>query len=679
MSSTLKVSVLLFANLPLCLFCQCSRVFSSSPRASQQCCKGRSDNMERDDAAVTITTTDYDSDDTGEVDDVFEGENVTEKPSNQSVERSKEKKPGKTKSPRQKKAFQAKPNITKCTCGGNGAEGDAENATAEKPNEEKKEKEQEEARRRQSVPGATLDSNKKKASLRKSRRSWSPYIEEYPEVPRPTIRLKEHKIQRTASMIETKYDGETKDSLSPSKTRGKSLTKKRRSRPHRQSSKESSSSSQSSRHQKHRKKSHKHRQNEQPSDSGIDGVDFDVDEPCLSLPYSAQQELSPDMSSNLATRGSSSAKKHKKRHKSRKTKSMTLSVSRRPKKQSSRHDLDSDSDMDWGASGSDNQSSTDEQYALCATRTHSIADSRPWSWTYQVHNEQQGYQRASNHSVVNSERGKYRSQSRPRRRTMLDALSIVTLDTTHRDVVGSVCDVWRAQPEDYEYPESDFSAAESDDDGPRSVRLLGVEDLPPRRHKSSPYLLPPDGHRGDFDFQASCQQPRPPSTIFTRNPTPTPIVSSYKDVPTIESWALTRYKRPTASFLKLDEPQFLNMEPESFDHDDYEHHDFTRFGQCHSVGPRNFRLGPPVPTHRRHRGRPNTYPPPAGPQPTPLRPPQTWTYPRHRETSPAPAFFAARRTREFLAPKPRRAAERFDFNAWGCDRASKSSLTLGLY
>ncbi|EGS22657.1 uncharacterized protein CTHT_0011290 [Thermochaetoides thermophila DSM 1495] len=577
--------------------------------------------MERDDAAVTITTTDYDSDDPEEVDDVFEGENVTEKPSNQSVERSKEKKPGKTKSPRQKKAFQAKPNITKCTCGGNGAEGDAENAKAEKPNEEKKEKEQEEARRRQSVPGATLDSNKKKASLRKSRRSWSPYIEEYPEVPRPTIRLKEHKIQRTASMIETKYDGETKDSLSPSKTRGKSLTKKRRSRPHRQSSKESSSSSQSSRHQKHRKKSHKHRQNEQPSDSGIDGVDFDVDEPCLSLPHSAQQELSPDMSSNLATRGSSSPKKHKKRHKSRKTKSMTLSV----------------------------------------------------------HNEQQGYQRASKHSVVNSERGKYRSQSRPRRRTMLDALSIVTLDTTHRDVVGSVCDVWRAQPEDYEYPESDFSAAESDDDGPRSVRLLGVEDLPPRRHKSSPYLPPPDGHRGDFDFQASCQQPRPPSTIFTRNPTPTPIVSSYKDVPTIESWALTRYKRPTASFLKLDEPQFLNMEPESFDHDDYEHHDFTRFGQCHSVGLRNFRLGPPVPTHRRHRGRPNTYPPPAGPQPTPLRPPQTWTYPRHRETSPAPAFFAARRTREFLAPKPRRAAERFDFNAWGCDRASKSSLTLGLY
>lgn len=50
---------------------------------------------------------------------------------------------------------------------------------------------------------------------------------------------------------------------------------------------------------------------------------------------------------------------------------------------------------------------------------------------------------------------------------------------------------------------------------------------------------------------------------------------------------------------------------------------------------------------------------------------------RGRERYPLPPVFSARRTREFLSPKPRRAADRFDFDTWG-QRGSTSMLALGL-
>ncbi|KAK0753661.1 hypothetical protein B0T18DRAFT_20673 [Schizothecium vesticola] len=47
-----------------------------------------------------------------------------------------------------------------------------------------------------------------------------------------------------------------------------------------------------------------------------------------------------------------------------------------------------------------------------------------------------------------------------------------------------------------------------------------------------------------------------------------------------------------------------------------------------------------------------------------------------RPRSPSPVF-SARKTREFLSPRPRR-PERFDYDAWGRERASRSMLALGL-
>ncbi|KAK1830215.1 hypothetical protein QBC39DRAFT_115241 [Podospora conica] len=47
-----------------------------------------------------------------------------------------------------------------------------------------------------------------------------------------------------------------------------------------------------------------------------------------------------------------------------------------------------------------------------------------------------------------------------------------------------------------------------------------------------------------------------------------------------------------------------------------------------------------------------------------------------RPRSPSPVF-SARKTKEFLSPKPRR-PERFDYDAWGRERASRSMLALGL-
>ena len=228
--------------------------------------------------------------------------------------------------------------------------------------------------------------------------------------------------------------------------------------------------------------------------------------------------------------------------------------------------------------------------------------------------------------------------SRARPKTIVSRASMATMDQGYRSVATSLCEVWRGEAEDWESPYASGSDDDFDSEAEEPVGLLRMEDLPPRR--SSPRLLPPRGERRDFGFQSTdrshpsyFQHP----SLYMEELSFGPVPGKYRSL----TW-------PTPNrngVLLLDAPPLLTMEPDAMTDED----------DVHPVRPpsRASRWSKPGPT-RRNR----THPLP----------------PRSRAVSPV---FSARRTREFLSPKPTRAA-RFDFGAWGCDRASRSSLVLGL-
>jgi hypothetical protein len=197
--------------------------------------------------------------------------------------------------------------------------------------------------------------------------------------------------------------------------------------------------------------------------------------------------------------------------------------------------------------------------------------------------------------------------------------------------------VWRGKAEDWESPYVSASDGDYESDAEEPIQLLRTEDLPPRRY--SPRLLPPRGERGDFGFRPTPPPPPPyphhPRTYMGEHSSgPTPSLHQGQSWPASDRGGL----------LLLEGPLALSMEPDAMTDDEDDVH--------------GMQLQPRA-SH--------------WPRPSPLG---GWTHPlppRSRAVSPV---FSARRTREFLSPKPTRAA-RFDFDAWGCDRASRSSLAIG--
>lgn len=257
---------------------------------------------------------------------------------------------------------------------------------------------------------------------------------------------------------------------------------------------------------------------------------------------------------------------------------------------------------------------------------------------------------------------------RVRPRTIVSPPSIETLNQAgRRSVATELCEVWRGRAEDWESPyvsgvdrdsDDDFNSDVDGGDGPdMNIRLLRLEDFPPRT--SSPSLLPPLGaERRDFGFQARNRSPPPPPAYggYMRAhspPAPCPGGLLYRG----QSWAGGN------GLLLLEGPPALTLEPTTMEEEEEEDagEDFLR--PPSRVSSRWSRPAGPSGSTRGW-----TYPGPV----TPVLPPPP---PRSRGASPV---FAARRTREFLSPKPKRPA-RFDFGAWGCDRASRSSLALGVF
>lgn len=222
-------------------------------------------------------------------------------------------------------------------------------------------------------------------------------------------------------------------------------------------------------------------------------------------------------------------------------------------------------------------------------------------------------------------------------RTIVSRASMATMDQGYRSVATSLCEVWRGEAGDWESPCASGTEDDFDSGAEEPVGLLRMEDLPPRR--SSPRLLPPRGERRDFGFQAA-DNPHPPifqhPSLYMEEPSLGPMPGKHRS----QTWPAPFRN----GVLLLDAPPLLTMEPDAMTDEDDVHHmsPLSRASRWSKAGPA--------------RG---------------------WTYPltpRSRAVSPV---FSARRTREFLSPKPTRAA-RFDFSAWGCDRASRSSLALGL-
>jgi hypothetical protein len=186
-----------------------------------------------------------------------------------------------------------------------------------------------------------------------------------------------------------------------------------------------------------------------------------------------------------------------------------------------------------------------------------------------------------------------------------------------------------------------------------------MDDLPSRR--SSPRLLPPRGERRDFGFHATNHFPpaypdHPP--FYPDDPPTDPFSDAYRT----ETWPTTA-QQSNGLFLPDGPPGLLTTEPDAMTDDEVSPNMLVRRPSSRASRWSH---------HGRGGGRGGgggggagwTHPH----HPLPLR------APRSRAVSPV---FSARRTREFLSPRPRRAA-RFDFGAWGVERASRSSLGLGL-
>ena len=540
-------------------------------------------------------------------------------------QRSVEKRPPKARSPRRRRSSRGKPRAArKCVCGRSRGDDDAEITVFEEDTDTEDDQGRSRLRRLRhrgsdglsGCDDGTCMSNKKKVVEKKAQRSQTPYIEEYPDdAHRPAILLKEHKIPRRFSTSDAKRVRDSENRSSSSGSRGRSPTGKHQPpRPPRRSSKESP---RRVGRQKHRLEHHETPQS-------------DSDEPGPSAPSTPRhvhretdQGLRPVAARSSAWKDSEQSKY---------SSSWPLQgESHLRKRPSTRRSLDYDSDEKSEAPHCDD-AYFDGRRRLSQTRPSSLP-----------HRERELTQeRVREHRQRNAperELGRSDEHSRPRQRvrprTVVSSASMPAMDQGRRSVATSICEVWQGQPEDWESPYASGDDGFGGSDIEKPIGLLRLDGMPART--SSPSLLPPHGERRDFGFQPP-SRPGPPSyapSQYPREPSPGPGPPCPR-VHRSQTWG-----EPHALFL-LDGPPVLTMEPEMVD-DEEDGHDNTQ-------------LSP-------------------------------WTQPVRGQTYPAPSalrsrgvspVFSARRTREFLSPKPTRAAL-FDFGAWGCDRRSRTSLAMGLF
>ncbi|KAH6855341.1 hypothetical protein B0I37DRAFT_54334 [Chaetomium sp. MPI-CAGE-AT-0009] len=580
----------------------------------------------QDDPSATTTTTDYDSGDSVPIAYVYEGQKGTEKKSI------------KGKSPRRKRSPKPKPRgLAKCTCGAGRAEDEDETTVFEDDTDTEEERDQPRRSEKPRPSGAGSPSgcdakdhkhDRKKATETKTRRVQTPYIEDYPDdPPRPTIILKEHTILRRSSTSDTRRVRDAEDCSSSGSRDRSSLGKRQPPRPSRRSSKESPKHPRPHRHHHsthatHENKSSGSELKDFQSDSGESGLNTrrPRHEPSPGPPSTVAR--SSAWTDNSQLRYSSSWPRH--------------GESYFPQRQLEYGDCDYENEEGNDEHALNNDHNYDRHHRVEQMRAPSFRERAP-------ERELERYRELLQQATPPPERERGNERERPappprRPRTVISQASMATMDQGYRSVATSVCEVWRGKAEDWESPYVSASDGDYESDAGEPIQLLRMEDLPSRR--SSPRLLPPRGERKDFGFRPTPPPPPPYPRHphgYMENPSSGPTPGLHQDQP----WPASRRN----GVLLLEGPLALTMEPDAMTDEEDDVHGM----QLQSLASRWSRPGPP-------RG---------------------WTHPlspRSRAVSPV---FSATRTRECLSPKPTRAA-RFDFRAWGCDRASRSSLALGL-
>ncbi|KAK4674522.1 hypothetical protein QC763_121320 [Podospora pseudopauciseta] len=690
----------------------------------------------QDDPNIT-TTTEWDSGDSEGVDYVYQDNRKSSPPS--------DKKTVKARSPRRKRSPKAKPRCHKCVCGAIlhtpaadedvGEETvfeldtDSENGGSHRshptrprspPTPEPKSPTPE------PIPQPTPESQEKGRKVKKkksatkrchSKRSPSPYIEEYPEqATRPTILLREHKAPRRFSTSDAKRAVDTEDRSSPtSSARGRSPPARRfstaspdkvaRPSPKRPSHRRHHLAAMQSAEGEHplgtmppKKLIGNHGDRDQVSEVEDTGSPFPRQThhgssnqiPKNITRSSAWTEHQPQYSSSWPLNpgfhhppgqppqqpaqqdlqyDSDDESEHDTPHNESKFADNTFS---RPSRQSSfmgdqwQMDEELKRDREWEEEQErERERMLERERALQRARelemerglSRERAREMERQRTEREFEERQRLEREQEERRRHEERERERTRSMPhRRRTMPARLAVGNMDQGPKSVVTELCDIWRGRASDWEspYPSDNEIYSDDDDDmghhsrpfhhgGPS--RLLLLDSCPPR--ETSPSLLPPHGARSHFGLAPMGRPPAP--TTRSRSPAPFPGPRLGR------TWAGHSSSNTVNGFLLL-EAGPLMMEPEMMDEDE--------------EGEEMFPQG----TDPAHRGW--TYPM-VSPVLEPPRLSRSVVLRRRSMAPDEPPIFCARKTKEMLSPTPVRAT-RFDFEGWGRDRSSRSSLGLGL-
>ncbi|KAK4200113.1 hypothetical protein QBC40DRAFT_201185 [Triangularia verruculosa] len=684
----------------------------------------------QDDPNVT-TTTDWDSGDSDSVDYVYEG--------NRRSSPASEKRTAKARSPRRKRSPKAKPRCHKCVCGatvhaptadedvGEEAvfelETDSENDGSHRSN----------PTRSKSPPTPELIQQpdtesqdrsrkvkKKKSAAKKThhKRPPSPYIEEYPEqATRPAILLREHKVPRRFSTSDAKraVDTENRVSLSSS-ARGRSPPARRFSTASQE--KAARPSPKRPPHRRHHPVFLQSAEAGHPLGTTLSKTlpDNHSEHDHSPSPESSAPEMeaagpTTPHQNHIGSAGKRPANIARTsawaEHQPQYSSSWPLNTGfRRPPKptpqgpsqQDIQYDSDDETDHDTPHTDTEHLNKTFSRPTKRSSfmvgewqMEEELEEEREWGETQERERARQlererAMQRARELEMA---RGMVRERSREmerhraqieleerqqlgrerheqqeqerirsvphRRRTLPARLAVGTMDQGPKSVVTELCDIWRGRASDWESPYASDNDIYSDDDddmghhqasfhhgGPSNLMLL--DSSSPR--EASPSLLPPQGARNHFGLIPLRRPPAP--TTRSRSPAPFPGPRLGR------TWAGHSSSNMANGFLLL-EAGPLMLEPEMMD--DNEGEEMVSQGAAPSQREWTYPTVNPVSE-------------PPGPSRSVVL--------RRRSMSPGePPIFCARKTKELLSPVPVRAA-RFDFDAWGKDRNSRSSLGPGL-
>ncbi|KAK1758307.1 hypothetical protein QBC47DRAFT_458462 [Echria macrotheca] len=481
----------------------------------------------------------------------------------------------------------------------------------------------------------------KKASSKRGGRKRTPYIEEYPEedIRRPVILLKEHKLPRRFSASDAKkVQSSVEDHQDVgSSSRGRSPTGKRLPAwaTHQQGRQPHKKHSASSAKQAH----HPFELQEAPggkfSGSDLGSSDYEPEQAQVkalepSPPRRRSREARPpaDLVSSVTR---SSAWPEKPQYSSswplQSGQHYPLDRHRRAHGYESEDESDETPDSSRGHQKLENEQ---QRRSSHHSSPQQYRHTRPSS------------DRDASHATAD------RGQAKPepaRPRTVVSQRSMATMDQGFRrggDSPGaSLCEVWRGRPEDWESP---YASSSDDDEGLTSdldgeripARMQLLEGSPPKRDGS---VFSRKSRGMDMGAYAA--------SGFLRR-------SDVAAQMQMDDW-----ERCASPEGLEDGPEVLGMRPRGVSRA-RSRWTMVAYGAGDFAGGRE-----------------------PSPEPAPQR---RWTYdstfgverarPRSRSRG-SPPVFSARKTREFLSPKPVRAA-RFDFDAWGRERASRSMLALGL-